>query len=159
MTKRAKDLGLTRRLRQARSSEERADILEALPYEVGFGKPARHTRFSTCHQPSRRGRSKGSENFDTIVQEEGDAQIPVVENGKRRMMSKKRLAVRQIANGAARGDSKSAHQFIDLLRKNQPEPVQQAPVFDSRDLQTFGRLLAILEDSDADDDGKTGGAP
>lgn len=111
-----KELGLKARLREA-NGEERGAILDGLPYEVGFGKPPQKTRFATGNQAGKKGRPKGSENLVTIIREEFDAKVEVTEGGKPRKLSKRRVAVRQVANKAASGDIKSFAIYLELLAR------------------------------------------
>jgi len=142
----SKDLGLKRRLREA-SKEERTSILDGLAHEVGFGKPPRHTRFTAGNRAGRRGRPKGSENLATILDEESAVRIEVTEGGKRRKLTKPRVAVRQLLNKAATGDIKAAALYVDLLRKTgrlQPAASGEMPVLDARDLQAIERAVAFF---------------
>jgi hypothetical protein len=143
----SKHLGLKRQLQEA-SEEERTAILDGLNYEVGFGKPPRHTRFSAGNQPGRRGRPKGSENLATILDEESAVRIEVTDGGKRRKLSKQRVAMLQLMNKMASGDIKAFALFVELLRKTgqlQPTPSGAAPVLDARDLQTIARAAAFFD--------------
>ena len=150
-----KDLGLKRRLRGA-GKEERAAILDGAPYEVGFGKPPRQSRFGVGNQAGRRGRPKGTENLATIVEEEFKAVIEVTEAGKRRKYSKQRVGVRQLANKIATGDIKAFALYIELLSKLghlvQPQTGETLQL-DERDMKTIARIAAFLDGSQSNDDG------
>jgi Family of unknown function (DUF5681) len=152
-----KDLGLKRRLRGA-SKEGRAAILDGVTYDVGFGKPPRQTRFGIGNQAGRRGRPKGSENLATIVEEEFDAVIEVTESGKRRMCSKRRVGVRQLANKIATGDIKALALYIELLSKLghlvQPQTGETLQL-DERDMETIARIAAFLDGSQNGDGGQS----
>lgn len=141
-----KELGLKSRLHKA-NREERGAILDGLPYEVGFGKPPQHTRFTAGNQAGKRGRPKGSENLDTIVREEFDAKIDVNEGGKPRKVSKLRVGILQLANKVASGDIKAFSTYLELLRKTgklvQPQ-TGETKVLEPRDLETIERLSKFL---------------
>jgi hypothetical protein len=136
-----KTIGLKDRLREA-DEEERNEILDGLPYEVGFGKPPRETQFKPGNQVGRRGRPKGSKNLATIVAEQAAAPILVKQGDKQRYMSKLEVAISQMMNKAAAGDMKALTVFFDLFRKISPlQPsAQEAAVLDQRDLQVMERL-------------------
>jgi hypothetical protein len=85
-------------------------------YDVGYRKPPRHTQFKNGCSGNPKGRPKGSKNFATIVDEELNETVIVVENGKRKRIPKMRAAVRQTLNGAMRGDFRALHQIVNLLR-------------------------------------------
>ena len=155
-------LGLKQRLRGT-TSEERGAVLDGLPYEVGFGKPPRNTRFAAGNQAGKRGRPKDSENLDTIIKEEFDAKVVVTEGGKPRKASKRRVGVRQLANKVASGDIKSFAIYLEYMRKTgqlvQPR-TGETLALDARDMDTFERILAFLDDAETAGPTKTtAGAP
>jgi hypothetical protein len=152
-----KKLGLKDRLRDA-DGDERGAILSGLPYEVGFGKPPQNTRFAAGNQAGTRGRPKGSENLNTIVREEFDAKIEVTEGGKPRLLSKRRIGVRQVANKVASGDVKAFSIYLELLRKTgqleQPQ-TGETLVLEPRDLEAVERLSAFLGGAETAEPAKT----
>jgi hypothetical protein len=77
------------------------------PYEIGYGKPPKATRFKPGESGNSKGRPKGSKNLATLLEEELSATVPVTENGKRKMISKLRVAVKQLVNKCAGGDLKA----------------------------------------------------
>jgi hypothetical protein len=143
----SKELGLKARLRET-DGEERGAILESLPYAVGFGKPPQSTRFAVGNQAGRRGRPKGSENLDIIVREEFDAKVEVTESGKPRKLSKRRIAMRQLANKAASGDLKSLALYLEFLRKTGQlgkVPPAEDNALSGDDLQAAADLMRFYE--------------
>ncbi len=140
---------LKRRLREA-SEEERTALVEGLPYDVGFGKPPRQTRFKRGQSGNRKGRPKGAPNFWTIFDQELGKTVEVNENGKRRKMTKLQVGLRQLVNKLASGDPKAATTVTDLMRKtgkfdDVPAPI--APAVDQRDLLTVSSLLEFFKTS------------
>jgi hypothetical protein len=84
-------------------------------YEVGFGKPPRHTRFKKGASGNPKGRPRRSENSATLLKEALSEQVVVSESGRRKTMSKKQAIIKQIVNKAASGD----HCSIQLLLLSQ----------------------------------------
>jgi Family of unknown function (DUF5681) len=112
-----KTRGLKKRLQRA-DDEQRHAIADALPYEVGFAKPPRETRFSSTNQPQRRSRGrKQPQEPIAILEEELAAPVEVVEDGKRRKLPKVRVIMRQLINRAATGDPKALMALMEILRK------------------------------------------
>jgi hypothetical protein len=141
-----KQIGLKRRLQEA-TPQERTEILNKVGYEVGFGKPPEATRFRPGESGNRRGRPKGTENFRTILAEEMSAVVEVNEGGKRRNVSKQRVATRQLANKAATGDLKAFALLVEMLRKTgqlASEPPAEVPALDERDLRALDRFAALF---------------
>lgn len=76
-------------------------------YEVGFARPPKHSQFKTGQSGNPRGRPPGSKNFQTLLREELDQKMQVVDNGRSRLMSKGRVAVRQQVDKAVKGCPKA----------------------------------------------------
>jgi hypothetical protein len=148
-----KQLNLKRRLRDA-SEEERAALIAQLPYEVGFGKPPKQTRFKPGQSGNSKGRRRGSFNMMTIVQKELEQEVEVSEGGRRCRMPKVQIGIRQLANKAASGDPKAIAMFIDLWRKTgklNEATAPAAPAVDERDLQAFADLRELFKASHGSD--------
>jgi hypothetical protein len=74
-------------------------------YEVGYGKPPKHTRFQKGRSGNPRGRPRGSKGWITLVREAVSAKVEVRENGRPlRKITKLEAAVKQVVNKAAGGD-------------------------------------------------------
>jgi hypothetical protein len=113
-----KTRGLKGQLQDA-DQEERRAIIDGLPYDVGFGKPPRDTRFSSSNQPQRRSRRpKPPQGPVAVLEQELSARIEVTEGGKRRKLSKLRVGMRQFANRVATGDPKALALSLEVLRKS-----------------------------------------
>lgn len=147
MSNRKTNLGLKQRITNA-DRQERAAIIDGLPYQVGFGKPPQSTRFKAGNIYGRRGRPKGAENLHTILAEEFEAAIGVNEAGRKCKLSKRRVAVRQLANKVAAGDLRAIALYFDLMRKmgqlGVPPQKSEAPLLDARDREAIERLSTML---------------
>jgi len=145
-------LGLKRRLQAAGSAEERQQILDGLPHEVGFGKPPTATRFKPGETRNPKGRPRGSKNVTTILRKEADEKMEFVEDGKRKKMTKMEIATRQQINKAVKGDTKAYAHAFDALRKEEARAEQYAapaaPPFDSRDLEAMTSLVTFYESAE-----------
>jgi uncharacterized protein DUF5681 len=144
-------LGLKDRLSAAKSAEERQQILDGLPHEVGFGKPPRNTRFKPGRSTNPKGRPKGSKNVMTILRKEVDEKIEFVEDGKRKKLTKMELATRQQVNKAVKGDTKAYAHVFDALRKEEARSEQYAapPAQpDSRDLEAMNNMVEFYKSAE-----------
>jgi len=81
------------------------------PYEVGRGKPPKHTRFAKGKSGNPDGRPKGSKNFAMTIQAELKRRVTVTEDGRRKKISKREAVAKQLVNKAAAGD----HRAIPVL--------------------------------------------
>jgi hypothetical protein len=68
-------------------------------YEVGYGKPPRHTRFELGRSGNPRGRPGGSKNLLTLLNEALSEPVIVVENGRRRKIAKRQAIITQLVVG------------------------------------------------------------
>lgn len=84
-------------------------------YEVGYGRPPKHSRFKKGQSGNPKGRPKGSKNVDRLVIDELMRPITVVEDGKRKRMPTYLVAVRQAARKATSGDAKAVKLCKELL--------------------------------------------
>ena len=93
-------------------------------YEVGYGKPPRHTRFVKGQSGNPRGRPPGAKSFTTLLDEALNERVLVAENGGRRKVSKRQAIVTQLVNRAATADFRAMKMLLDFARdtERQTEP-------------------------------------
>ena len=84
-------------------------------YEVGYGKPPRHSRFRKGRSGNPKGRPCGSRNLAILLQQALDEPVAITENGRRRIISKREALAKQIANRAVAGDHRAAKLLIEAL--------------------------------------------
>jgi len=77
------------------------------PFEVGFGKPPRSTRFKPGQSGNPNGRPRGAKNFAIAIGQELDSRVTVTENGRRRRISKREVIAKHLVNKAVSGDLKA----------------------------------------------------
>jgi len=84
-------------------------------YEVGYGKPPKHTRFQPGQSGNPKGRDKGKKGLKTDLAAELDARQTIQINGEKISGRRQRLAVRTLAMRAAAGDQKAQSIFFPLI--------------------------------------------
>src|SRR5438128_9975421 len=84
-------------------------------YEVGYGKPPRHTRFAKGQSGNPRGRPSGTKNLKTLLSEALNEPVIVTENGGRRKVSKRKAIITQLVNGSATADFRSINIHADAV--------------------------------------------
>ena len=86
-------------------------------YEVGYGKPPKHTQFKPGQSGNPSGRPKGSKNLKTDLQEELSEKVPIREGDRSRLVSKQRAYVKTIVANALKGDARPANLLASLMLK------------------------------------------
>ena len=116
-------------------------------YEVGYGKPPRHTRFKKGQSGNPRGRACGSKNLKTLLSEALNEPVIVTENGRRRKITKREAIVRQVVDCSATPDLRAVRIVFDLLRdiEGKSEPASHEPsAFTAADEEVIEQLKARL---------------
>jgi Family of unknown function (DUF5681) len=115
-------------------------------YEVGYGKPPRHTRFKKGQSGNPRGRPPGSKNLSTLLCEALNEPVVVTENGGRRKISMRRAIAKQVVNQAAKGNWRAVKILFDMLHeiegRTEPETAQSS--FGSADEKVIEQLNTRL---------------
>jgi hypothetical protein len=86
-------------------------------YEVGYGKPPRHTRFKKGQSGNSRGRPKGSKNLTTLLTEALNEPVIVAENGGRRKITMRHAIIKQLVKRSATADLRAIKILLDMVRE------------------------------------------
>lgn len=86
-------------------------------YEIGYGKPPRHTRFKPGQSGNPNGRKKGVRTFKTVLEEELYRPVSVQEGGKQRMRPILSVILRQALAKAAKGETRALMPIIPLVQR------------------------------------------
>jgi hypothetical protein len=115
-------------------------------YEVGYGKPPRHTRFKKGQSGNPRGRPSGSNNLSTLLSEALNEPVIIAENGGRRKISKCRAIITQLVNRSAKGDLRAAKILLDIIQEieRRTEPASAETSFGPVDEKIIEQLKARL---------------
>jgi hypothetical protein len=113
-------------------------------YEVGYGKPPRHTRFKKGQSGNPRGRPSGSKNLSTLVIEALNELVVVAENGGRRKITKRQAIITQLVNQSAKADWRATKLVLEILQaiEARTEPAAAATSFDAADERVIEQLRA-----------------
>jgi hypothetical protein len=78
-------------------------------YEIGYGKPPKHTQFKkgVCPNPKGRGKRHAAD-VDEIMAKFLDAPVKVPDRGRGRGLTRKELSIKRLVAGAVKGDVQSA---------------------------------------------------
>jgi hypothetical protein len=100
------------------------------PYEVGFGRPPKHTQFKKGRSGNPKGRPKCSKNVHALIRKILDTKVIAKGPGGSRSMTMQEAMIRQLFNKAANGDLKAIQHVIQLIKEVQEkEPYLNSPTF------------------------------
>ena len=86
------------------------------PYEIGYCKPPKHTRFKPGQSGNPQGRPRGQRNFGTAVRDAANRKITMREGERTRNVSKMDGIIEVTLNKALQGDFKAVAAFIQFAR-------------------------------------------
>ena len=84
-------------------------------FEVGYGRPPKHTRFKKGQSGNPKGRKKGARGFKTDLKAEMNARVEITENGNKVKLTKQQLLVKQLVAKALKGDVRALSKLTDLV--------------------------------------------
>jgi hypothetical protein len=100
------------------SSNKEQDAVSTFgSYEVGHGKPPKHSQFQKGKSGNAKGRPKGSKNLKTLIREEFLRPVTVVEKGKSIKIPRIRAIVRKITVDALTGGHQEAKLALNTFAK------------------------------------------
>jgi hypothetical protein len=120
-------------------------------YEVGYGKPPRHTRFGKGQSGNPRGRPRGTKNLKTLLSEALNEPVIVTENGGHRKVSKREAIITQLVNRSATADLRAIKILLDILRDLEGQTDPAAPEtssFTAADEKVIEQLRRRLYDKE-----------
>lgn len=92
-------------------------------YEIGHGRPPRHTQFKPGQSGNRKGRPKDSKNITTTIQAELQRRVTITEDGRRKRASMLEVLIKRLINKAAAGDPKAVQVLLNATRAYEAEAV------------------------------------
>ena len=123
-------------------------------YEVGYGRPPKHTRFKPGQSGNPRGRPKKSKNVDALLERELDEVVTLQEGGQPIRITKREAIIKQFVNLAIKGNARPLQLMLAHLDKTRrPEPFVPSEADDAEILRAFGQAAAKGHDAKEDDDG------
>lgn len=86
-------------------------------YEVGYGRPPKHSRFPPGRSGNPKGRPKGTKNLKTDLMEELGERIMVREGERARCVSKQRAVVKTLMTRTLKGDARAASLLLSMMMR------------------------------------------
>jgi uncharacterized protein DUF5681 len=93
---------------------------ESDDYEVGYGRPPKHTRFKPGQSGNPKGRPKGSKDFRSLLHRALFKKMRVTEDGEMRSMSRVEAVVTRLVARALNGDVRAAESVLRLMQQHFP---------------------------------------
>jgi hypothetical protein len=87
-------------------------------YEVGYGRPPKHSQWKKGQSGNKRGRPKGSQGFSTLIEEELQTLVTITEGGEQKRVRKQQVAVKALVARAMKGDPKAIDKVIELCSRD-----------------------------------------
>jgi len=84
-------------------------------YEIGYGRPPKHSQFKKGRSGNPNGRPKGTKNLKTDLLEELAESVVVREGDRSIRMSKQRAMVKSLLARTLKGDTRAAAQLLSLI--------------------------------------------
>jgi Family of unknown function (DUF5681) len=115
-------------------------------YEVGYGRPPRHTRFKPGRSGNPRGRPSGSKNLTTLLNDALNEPVVVAEIGGRRKITKRQAIITQLVNRSAKSDLRATKILLDIIQdiEHRTEPTSPETSFGPADQKVIEQLKARL---------------
>ena len=130
-------------------------------YEVGYGKPPKHSQFKPGQSGNPKGRSKKTRNFKTDLQEELNTPVTVTEGGHSMTISRQQALIKRTVEKALKGDLRViqmlAH-WVSIYLADDPENLPAFPLDDDDQaiLERYGLARKTAENEDVDENSAGG---
>ena len=115
-------------------------------YVVGYGKPPLHSRFQKGRSGNPKGRPRGRRNMSTLLSDALNGSVVVVENGRRKKITKREAIVTQLVNKSASADLKATQMVLAMLSdlESRADASADPAPFTEADQQVIQRIQARL---------------
>ena len=118
-------------------------------YEVGYGRPPKHSQFQPGKSGNPDGRQKKSKELNSLFRTELDKTIVVTEDGREKRITKREAVITQVVNRAIKGDVKPLQIVIAYLQNNREiEPFVSTEADDAELLRAMSHRTSTKEVDD-----------
>ena len=97
-----------------------------MDYEVGYGKPPRHSRFKKG-ESSANPRGRPRKNLAASLVEGLNKKVVVTENGRRRRITLREAITRQLINQSASADLRATKMLLDMIKDAEKQAAAAPP--------------------------------
>jgi len=100
--------------------------IATMDYEVGYGKPPRHSRFKKG-QPTANPRGRPRKDMAALLFEGLNKKVVVTENGRRRRITLREAITRQLINQSASADLRATKMLLDMIKDAEKQAAAAPP--------------------------------
>jgi hypothetical protein len=118
--------------------------VENIAYEVGYGRPPKHSQFRKGQSGNPKGRPKGAKGFNTIVRETMTSKLKIRTANGRKSVTNVQALMMQALESALKGSRQDRHELLRYYRDAVPEEAGTTA-------QAAAAAQAEPEDTDAHD--------
>lgn len=129
-------------------------------YDIGYGKPPRHTQFKPGQSGNPKGRPRRTRNFKTDLREELEAEVVVTEGGRTQTISRQKAMIKRTVEKALKGDLRATQmlaQWVNTHLTDDPALLASEPL-DKEDLALLA-LHGMTREAGADIENDNDGEP
>lgn len=94
-------------------------------YEVGKGKPPKHTQFKKGQSGNKRGRPKGTKNTGSVIRSVLERNVTVRDNGKTRQVPFMEAFVQTLIEKALKGSTSDQIKLLQLMEDYVPSMLKE----------------------------------
>lgn len=118
-------------------------------FDVGYGKPPKHTQFKKGQSGNLKGRPKGTLNLAKVLERTLREEVVINENGRRKVITKLEAAITQLVNKAASGDGHAMRYLCHLVLSAEERSVVVEPTteFSETDQKVMDNILKRFHQS------------
>lgn len=95
-------------------------------YQIGFRKPPKETQFQKGQSGNPRGRPKAPTTFEGHLERQGKCKITVMEDGRKKKITKEEAIATQMTNRAVQGTATDRKLYLEA--RGQAKPREKRPI-------------------------------
>lgn len=99
------------------------------PYEVGYGRPPKHTQFPKGSSGNRKGRPKGPRSIGARLKRELDQLVTISQDGERYSVTKREAILLQLIKRAISRNPRAMDLLLKQIRAIEPEEEEPNVIF------------------------------
>lgn len=110
-------------------------------YEVGYGRPPKHTQFRKGRSGNPKGRPKRSKSLGQELLDELNRKITITENGEARRVTKLQALVKSLIANAIKNDGRSIKVLMEALSLLEPRSGEDENALSETETELLDRFV------------------